>query len=273
MDQLSLQPVHSQKRVKSCSRHQKKKDQRSKKSKSSTKEKKKLSSKVVEIVQIKQNEGDNTPQLKFKWEEDKDFIFNDAPKLMKQLMFKQMGWRLFSESSIHKYQNKFYERPQILLECEIQTKFDDLMKDKSFATRFASEYDQDWLKRWLRRPISHSDWTGYIYVYHVAGDSDKKKNNKIMAFKIGRSVNAPKRIGHCEKENNEKYNTALIEKSEYYKHYEAIIHDYFWQERIIRDEIKDGKTEWFYKKYSDIERVIRKWKIYLKVVHNDKQNA
>ena len=40
--------------------------------------------------------------------------------------------------------------------------------------------------------------------------------------------------------------------------------------RIIRDEIKDGKTEWFYKKFSDIENVIKKSKIYLKVVHKDK---
>jgi hypothetical protein len=91
-----------------------------------------------------------------------------------------------------------------------------------------------------------------------------------MAFKIGRSVNAPKRINHSSKENGEKYNTAQIEKSLFYKHFEAIIHDYFWDKRIIRNEIKDGKTEWFFLKFKDIEKILRKCLVYLKVVHKDK---
>ena len=102
----------------------------------------------------------------------------------------------------------------------------------------------------------------------------RNKEDKVIPFKIGRSVNCPKRIGHCEKENGEKYNVAIVEATQFYKHFETIVHDYFKEERIIRDEIKDGKTEWFYKKFSDIEKVIKMSKVYLKVVLKDKgENA
>ena len=144
------------------------------------------------------------------------------------------------------------------------------MKDKSFAISFSTEYDQNWLKRCLRKPISKLDKDGYVYVYYRAEEQEKKKANKTMAFKIGRSIDAPKRISHSSKKNNEKYNTAIIEKTSYYKHFEGIIHDYLKEGRIIRNEIKDGKTEWFFTKFSDIEEVIKKCIVYLRVCHGDK---
>ena len=205
----------------------------------------------------------------FRSKQDEEFVFKIAPIIMKKLLIKQKGWRSYHNSEV--YENHFKYQNSFKFDFEnVDKQYNDLMKDKIFSLSFQSDYDKEWLKRWLARPISECDCFGYVYVYYVQDNQTKKVEDKVMPFKIGRSVDWPKRISHSEKENNEKYNVAMIEPSQYYKHFEAIIHDYFRDERIIRDEITDGKTEWFYKKFSDIEKLIRKCKIYLKVVRKDK---
>ena len=169
-----------------------------------------------------------------------------APKIMKKLLINQSGWRTFEDSSTKQFLKK-YEESYKVDEDEVQRKYDKLMKDKSFAISFVTDFDQEWLKRCLARPISKSEWPGYIYVYYVKENEAKKKENKVIPFKIGRAVNCPKRIGHCEKENGESYNVAIIEATQYYKHFEAIVHDYFKEERIIRErnfQISKKSSKW-----------------------------
>ena len=227
--------------------------------------------KAEKPIKLGPKEGD-IHNVEFRSAEDEDFVLNQAPKIMKKLMFTQKGWRLFHDRSPTSRSTpiRFYQEREPVPEDKVLEKYEELMKKKDFAISFPTEYDKEWLKRCLRKPISESDCEGFVYVYYKQADKDKKKEDKTMAFKIGRSVNAPKRINHSSKENGEVYETARIDKSKFYKHFEAIIHDYFRDDRVIRDEIKDGKTEWFFKKFSLIERVMRKCKVYLNVVHNDK---
>ena len=221
----------------------------------------------------KQHETETILNSQDKWifrsKADENFILNIAPSIMKKMIIAQRGWKIYNGSNLNVFIDKNHSL-QLIDPDLVNKRYKDLMSDKIFSISFTSEYDRSWLKRCLARPISNWDCFGYVYVYYVKGNQDKKIDDKVMPFKIGRSVNCPKRISHSEKENKETYSVAITEPSQYYKHFEAIIHDYFKDERIIRTEIKDGKTEWFYKKFSDIEQIIKKCKIYLKVVHKDK---
>ena len=83
----------------------------------------------------------------------------------------------------------------------------------------------------------------------------------------------PKRISRTAQTNNETYITAYTESSNYYKHFEHIVHEYFRDQRIVRTNIKDGRTEWFYANLKDVISIIKKAKVYLNQVHNDYKNG
>lgn len=110
-----------------------------------------------------------------------------------------------------------------------------------------------------------------MYIYYCDTPNDKKlaKEDKVMPIKIGRAKDAPKRISHTASTNGERYITHQIEFSHFYKHFETIVHMFFTEERIVRENIKDGKTEWFYLKLSQAVGAVRIAKAYLNVVHND----
>ncbi|CAI2374954.1 unnamed protein product [Moneuplotes crassus] len=217
-------------------------------------------------------------QLEYRNEKDKDFIIYQAPKILKKMLFKKKNWVQYKDEDFQKtpYYRHIEHYSKLGNGCptndentvtELYNKF---MKKSAFKVSFPTEYDKNWLKRCLSKKISDHDRRGYVYVYYRYEDQKKKTNDKVMAFKIGRSVDAPTRIKTSSRKNGETYTTAITEVTNYYKHFETIIHDYLEEGRIIRNEIKDGKTEWFYLKFSKIQKAMKKCRVYLKTCRNDK---
>lgn len=117
--------------------------------------------KSLNLSKIPQNLGDNEDEIPFRNDFDRKFIFDDAPKIMKRMIYKRKNWTPFHDDLKEKHSSqfiaKYYQnRPQNEEEF-VQEQFEKLMKDKSFKMSFPSTYDQEWLKRCLRRPISESD--------------------------------------------------------------------------------------------------------------------
>jgi hypothetical protein len=117
--------------------------------------------KSLNSTKIPQNLGDNEDEIPFKSDFDRQFIFDVAPGIMKRMIYKRKNWTLFhdnlKEKKTSQWKEKYYQnRPQNDEEI-VEEQFEKLMKDKAFRISFPSTYDQEWLKRCLRRPISESD--------------------------------------------------------------------------------------------------------------------
>ena len=90
---------------------------------------------------------------------------------------------------------------------------------------------------------------GSIYVYER--DEDRKKLNRdelqqIMLFKVGRTIKTPQsRVGHQAVANGESYTIRETFKTKFNKFVEYAVHRMFQDQRVVKTDSCDGKTEWF----------------------------
>lgn len=104
------------------------------------------------LIKFKNSEGENskvTEQM-FDSKEDFEFIVQQAPKLLKNLLFKHNGWTSYNERPKKNYH--YYSQPKKMSKDPkvhdlIMEKYDKLLKDKAFSTNFTTEFNKDWLLR------------------------------------------------------------------------------------------------------------------------------
>lgn len=90
------------------------------------------------------------------------------------------------------------------------------------------------------------DKVGYVYVYYAEKDQEIRDNGDIMFIKVGRSKHLPdRRIQYSMYLNKDTYIKITDFYSRFHKFLEKLIHKYFKQNRAYREELKDGRTEWF----------------------------
>lgn len=101
----------------------------------------------------------------------------------------------------------------------------------------------------MYKPRYNTDQLGWIYLFTRQDDLQKHKDGKIshvILFKIGRTKHEPKsRVKHQSNANGEKYDILFTSQSKYHCYMEYSIHRLFQNYRVVRPELKDGKTEWF----------------------------
>ena len=68
-----------------------------------------------------------------------------------------------------------------------------------------------------------------------------------MLFKMGLTKQSPpeKRINQQQAKNSEKYTVVKIIKTRFHKYFEYMCHRLFQDQRVVKEDSKDGKTEWF----------------------------
>ena len=92
-----------------------------------------------------------------------------------------------------------------------------------------------------------------------------------MLHKIGLTEKTvEKRVGQQEKANNEKYTVIKTFKTVNFKWLEMAAHRYFKPQRVIKEDSKDGKTEWFLVATERLLRGMEKIAMFLHYAHGDK---
>lgn len=72
------------------------------------------------------------------------------------------------------------------------------------------------------------------------------KIEEIILYKVGRTVKKPsERVGNQENANGEKYFILESFKSKFHKFVEYALHWLFQDQRVVKTDSVDGKTEWF----------------------------
>jgi len=113
----------------------------------------------------------------------------------------------------------------------------------------------------------HYDCPGWIYVYYRKLEEDLVKQGKqshILLYKVGRTKNLPhKRVQMQADKNKEIYKIRETFGSLYCMYLEFMIHLYFDKQRVVRPDLKDGKTEWFLVCFEQLRDAITKIKLFL----------
>ena len=104
--------------------------------------------------------------------------------------------------------------------------------------------------------VPKTDYPGYLYVYCMDDHLKLKKSQKlshIILFKIGQTKSIPKRRVNIQSNSNkEQYTICRTWYTKYIKYFEWVVHKYFRHNRVLRPDLKDGKTEWFLVTYNEI---------------------
>lgn len=94
-----------------------------------------------------------------------------------------------------------------------------------------------------------NDHEGWLYVYYPKIDDDlfkQKKLSHLILFKVGRTKNTPEqRVSIQSNKNNEVYIIKETFRSKFHCYLEFAVHWMFGANRVVRPDLKDGKTEWF----------------------------
>lgn len=132
------------------------------------------------------------------------------------------------------------EYSEYMNDDNLKTIFDKLDKEET-------EYVQRVLT--MYKPRYNTDKLGWVYVFARSDDLQKLKDNKlshVVLFKVGRTKLDPKkRVNDQSKANNEKYTIVATYPSLYHCYMEYNAHRLFQNNRVVRPDLKDGKTEWF----------------------------
>lgn len=131
-----------------------------------------------------------------------------------------------------------------------------------------SQRDLDYIeKRLLIHKPRENDKPGWLYVYYRDIDDRKlrdKKLSHIILYKVGKTINLPaKRVGMQQSKNGEVYKIRETFASNYNSYLEFMVHLYFDRCRVVRPDLKDGKTEWFMATFQELRDVIIKIKLYM----------
>ena len=104
-------------------------------------------------------------------------------------------------------------------------------------------------------------------MYYRKADEDRLRTNKLshlILYKCGRTKNLPEsRVLIQEKQNGEVYKIRESFASKYSIYLEFMIHLYFDANRVVRPDLKDGKTEWFLVTFAELRDVIIKIKLFM----------
>eukprot|EP00347_Sterkiella_histriomuscorum_P006846 403351210 len=148
--------------------------------------------------------------------------------------------------------------------------FEDFKSKPKLAEIFNlnSQRDIDYIeKRLLIHKPRPNDKPGYVYVYYREIDEIKFKEGKLshlILYKVGKTINLPsKRVGMQQSKNGEAYKIRETFSSKFNSYLEFMTHLYFDQCRVVRPDLKDGKTEWFMATYSELRDVISKIKLFM----------
>ena len=118
-----------------------------------------------------------------------------------------------------------------------------------------------------------NDCEGWLYVYER--DLDRKnviegKITDVILFKVGRTVKTPQsRVGQQEISNGESYHVVLSFKSKFHKFVEYAIHWMFAENRVVKTDSLDGRTEWFLIDKESLMQGIDKLRQAMKLIYKD----
>lgn len=90
-------------------------------------------------------------------------------------------------------------------------------------------------------------------------------------YKIGRTKNHPSRriLDQQSKNKDGLYKLKESFATNYSIYLEFAIHLYFYQSRVLRTELLDGKTEWFLVTFDEVRDMLSRLKLFLVRMYSD----
>jgi T5orf172 domain len=113
----------------------------------------------------------------------------------------------------------------------------------------------------LLQPNFQVDKPGWIYVYCREEDTTFAQTdikNCVLLHKIGRTSQSPLLRVKAQQSRNKEGNYCIKYSfhTQFMIFFEFLLHIYFHDSRIVRSNIKDGKTEWFLVSIAEVEDVV-----------------
>ena len=151
----------------------------------------------------------------------------------------------------------------------------EFLEAKKATEIFSSEEEDDnrFVRQFLMlfKPRAQSDFEGFVYVYQKKDDSNLVKSGElpeVLLFKIGRTKNRPEhRVQASERANKEAYELRIKQKTKFHKYLENAIHELLKEFRVVKPDLKDGKTEWFLCPFNKIQKAVNKVQKFIDTVY------